>query len=186
MLGLQSPMASDMRSLVTAMKLNDEYERSGDLVGNICKGVRRMYGLQLSPNLRGLISQMSEEATRLIRLSVDAYYEGNAGLAAALDDMDDRLDDLHQDFIQAIFAEHGGDGELSLQHAVQLAMLGRFYERLGDHAVNAGERVQYMVTGWLPEHAATVRAARAQMSAAEPGEGSGSETSAGRLDAEEA
>jgi phosphate transport system protein len=159
-LTLQNPMASDMRAVVTAMKLNDEYERSGDLVSNICKGVRRLYGLELSPALRGLITQMSEEATRLLRLSVDAYVEGNAGLASALDDIDDRLDDLQQDYIQEIFdREDDSKNSLTLQQAVQLALLGRFYERIGDHAVNVGERVQYMVNGWLPEHSAVARQA---------------------------
>ncbi len=158
-LALQNPMAGDMRAVVTAMKLNDEYERSGDLVVNICKGIRRLYGLQLSPQLRGLISQMGDEATRLLRLSIDAYFEGNAGLASALDDMDDRLDDLQEDYIQAIFDDQHQEQELTTQQAVQLAMVGRFYERLGDHAVNAGERIQYMVTGEVPEHSAAARLA---------------------------
>lgn len=167
-LALQNPMAGDMRAVVTAMKLNDEYERSGDLVVNICKGIRRLYGLQLSPQLRGLIGQMGDEATRLLRLSIDAYYEGNAGLASALDDMDDRLDDLQEDYIQAIFDDQNETQALTTQQAVQLAMVGRFYERLGDHAVNAGERIQYMVTGQAPEHGATIRAAEAEADADGP------------------
>ena len=70
--------------------------------------------------------------------------------------MDDRLDDLHADFIQAIFESHQGN-TMDLQPAVQLALIGRYYERVGDHAVNIGDRVQYMVTGWLPEHAGAAR-----------------------------
>jgi phosphate transport system protein len=70
--------------------------------------------------------------------------------------MDDRLDDLHADFIQAIFESHQGQ-TMDLQPAVQLALIGRYYERVGDHAVNIGDRVQYMVTGWLPEHAGAAR-----------------------------
>lgn len=145
-IALQNPVASDMRAIVTAVKLTAEYERSGDLAVNICKGVRRSFGLSLGPELRGLIAQMSEEAVRLTRLSVDAYAEANAGLAAALDDIDDRLDDLQGDFITAIFAAHD-TGELTLQQTVQLALIARYYERIGDHAVNIGEMVQYMVTG---------------------------------------
>ena len=100
---------------------------------------------------------MSEEAVRLTRLSVDAYAEGNSGLAAALPDIDDRLDDLQVDFIQEIFAAHN-NGELKLEETVQLALIARFYERIGDHAVNIGERVMYMVTGEAPEAAAAARA----------------------------
>lgn len=160
LIALQQPMAIDMRSIVTAMKINGEYERSGDLAVNICKGVRRMYGIQLSPTLRGLITSMSEEAVRLTRLSVDAYAEGNSGLASALPDIDDRLDDLQVDFIQEIFAAHN-NGELKLEETVQLALIARFYERIGDHAVNIGERVMYMVTGESPEAAGAARAKHA-------------------------
>ena len=157
LIALQQPMAIDMRSIVTAMKINGEFERSGDLAVNICKGVRRIYGIALSPTLRGLITSMGEEAVRLTRVSVDAYAEGSAGLAAALPDMDDRLDDLQVDFIQEIFAAHAR-GELKLEETVQLALIARFYERIGDHAVNIGERVMYMVTGESPESAGAARA----------------------------
>jgi phosphate transport system protein len=156
-LALQQPMASDLRSIVTAIRLTSEIERSGDLVVNIAKGARRIYGAQFDPKLRGLIERMSEEAQRLFRLSIDAYVEGNASLAAALDDMDDQLDSLHKDYIQAIFESHHA-GTINLQAAVQLALIGRYYERIGDHAVNIGTRVQYMVTGWLPEHGGAARA----------------------------
>jgi phosphate transport system protein len=155
-LALQQPVAIDLRSLVTAIRLVSEIERSGDLMVNVAKGARRIYGVQFDPRLRGLIERMSEEATRLFRLSIDAYVEGNASLAAALDDMDDGLDLLHKEYIQAIFESHHA-GFIDLQAAVQLALIGRFYERIGDHAVNIGVRVEYMVTGWLPEHTGAAR-----------------------------
>ena len=165
LIALQQPMAGDMRSIVTAMKINGEYERSGDLAVNICKGLRRSYGMTLTPTLRGLITSMGEEAVRLTRVSVDAYAEGSAGLAAALPDMDDRLDELQVDFIEEIFAAHSR-GELQLQETVQLALIARFYERIGDHAVNIGERVMYMVTGESPESAGAARAKKAHLDAA--------------------
>jgi phosphate transport system protein len=77
-------------------------------------------------------------------------------LAAALDDMDDHLDQIHKDYIEAIFEAHH-DGGLAIDVAVQLALIGRYYERIGDHAVNIGTRVEYMVTGWLPEHSGAAR-----------------------------
>ena len=159
-IALQQPMAVDMRTIVTAMKLNGEYERSGDLAVNICKGLRRVYGLSLTPTLRGMITSMSEEAVRLTRLSVDAYAERHVGLAAALGDIDDRLDDLQVQFIEAIF-DAQRDGTLSTQETVQLALIARFYERIGDHAVNIGERIMYMVTGESPESVGASRARRA-------------------------
>ena len=149
LLALQQPMARDLRAIVTAIKLVGEIERSGDLVVNICKAARRLYGREFDPKLRGLITRMSTEAQQLFRRALDAYVEEDAPLAAALDDMDDILDQLHEDFIHAIFESHSS-GRLDLQAAVQLAVIGRFYERIGDHAVNIAERVEYMVTGGHP------------------------------------
>ncbi len=153
-LALQAPVASDLRAIIAAVRLVAEIERSGDLMVNVCKATRRIYPTELPPTVRGLLQQMSEEATKLFRMCMDAYVEGDAGLAAALDDIDDRLDELHADFIQAVLT-WGGDGDI--QPAVQLALIGRYYERIGDHAVNIGERVRYMVDGWLPEQAGAAR-----------------------------
>ena len=155
-LALQQPMASDLRGIVTAVRMISEIERSGDLVVNIAKGARRIYGTTITPRLRGLISQMGDEATRLFRMAIDAYVEGDASMAAALDDLDDRLDMIHKEYIQEIFVSHG-DSDVDIRAAVQLALVGRYYERIGDHAVNIGERVRYMVTGWLPEQTGAAR-----------------------------
>jgi phosphate transport system protein len=151
LLALQQPVAGDLRSIVAAIRMTSEIERSGDLVVNICKGARRLYGYELDPPLRGLIARMSTQAQLLYRYAIDAYVEADANLARALPDIDDVLDRLHADFIQAIFEAHAAT-KLDLQAGVQLALIGRFYERIGDHAVNIGERVQYMVTGEIPVH----------------------------------
>jgi phosphate transport system protein len=92
---------------------------------------------------------------RLFQLAMDAYADGDADVAAALDGMDDRLDQLHRSYIEAILELYANVRDVHA--AVQLALVGRYYERIGDHAVNIGERVQYMVTGWLPEHAGASR-----------------------------
>lgn len=159
LLALQQPMASDLRQVTTAIRLIPEIERSGDLVCNVMKGARRIYGTDIDPRLRGLIERLGDQVHRLFRLAIDSYVDKNAGLASAIGDMDDAVDDLHREYIQAIFQVHE-KGELPLQVAVQLALVGRFYERLGDHAVNIGHRVQYMCTGWLPEHTGAARAAQ--------------------------
>ncbi len=154
-LARQQPMASDMRAVVTAIRLTSEIERSGDLMVNVAKASRRLYGTEVPPRLRNLLRAMADEAVRLYGLAMDAYADGDASLASALDDMDDRLDELHQDYIQAILELHADARDV--RAAVQLALVGRYYERIGDHAVNIGERVRYMVTGWLPEHTGAAR-----------------------------
>lgn len=157
-LALQQPMASDLRAIMTALWLNAEIERSGDLMTNIAKATRRIYGSEIDPRIRGLLVQMSEEAARLFRLAINSYVERDAGLAVALDDIDDRLDELNIETTQAILETYN-DRDLDLQPAVQLALICRYYERIGDHAVNIGERVRYMVDGWLPEQTGAARAA---------------------------
>ncbi|MGE0794112.1 MAG: phosphate uptake regulator PhoU, partial [Acidimicrobiia bacterium] len=92
LLALQQPMASDLRSVTAAIRLCAEIERSGDLVVNITKGFRRIYGVPIDPRIRGLIERLGDEAHRLFRLAIDAYVERDAGLANALDDMDDAID----------------------------------------------------------------------------------------------
>lgn len=150
LLALQAPIAGDLRFVLTTLRLVSELERSGDLMVNVCKGSRRIYDVEFGPQIRGLIEQMGEEATFLVRAAVDSYVDADSALAAALDDIDDRLDELQTAYVQAIFTAHSVDN-LNLQGAVQLAMIGRYYERIGDHAVNIGERVRYMVTGSLPD-----------------------------------
>jgi len=147
----QAPMAGELRRLITITKLVAELERSADLMVNVCKAARRMYGAPMSPKIRGVVASMSKEAHRLLNLSIDAFIDENEALASALDDIDDQLDQLNRDMVEAIF-DAQGDGAIDLQSAVQLALVARYYERIGDHAVNIGQRVTYMVTGWLPEH----------------------------------
>ena len=169
LLALQQPVARDLRTIVAALKIVGEVERSADLVVNICKAARRIHGHDLDPKLRGIIHRMSDQAQHLFSCAVRAYTDNDAALASALDDMDNLLDALQREFIQAIFESHAG-GRVDLQVAVQLAVVCRFYERIGDHAVNVGERVQYMVTGWLPEHTGAARLGVRRQLAAEDAE----------------
>jgi phosphate transport system protein len=156
LLALQSPTAGDLRFLLSTLRIIGELERSADLAVNVCKASRRIYDVEFGPQIRGLIEQMGVEAAFLIRTSMDSYVDADTSLAAALDDIDDRLDELQVDYVQAIFQSHS-ELNLALQGAVQMAMIGRYYERIGDHAVNIGERVLYMVTGWLPEKTGSAR-----------------------------
>ena len=157
LLTLQSPMARDLRLIICSLRLTIELERCADLAVNVCKGARRIFEVQLDPKTRGLIETMSREAVLMLRRATESYFDANEGLAAALDDFDDRLDDLQVEMVESIFASHAA-GTIELREAVQLAMMCRFYERIGDHAVNMGERVVYLVSGWLPEHVAVARA----------------------------
>jgi phosphate transport system protein len=149
-LALQSPVAGDLRQLVSMIKIAGELERSADLAVNICKAARRIYGHKIDPDLADLIAKMSEQAQQLFVSAMEAFEDNDAAKAAAIDDMDSFLDGLHRRFISEIFEIHAREA-IDLQVAVQLAMVARFYERIGDHAVNVGERTRFIVTGWTPE-----------------------------------
>ncbi len=153
---LHGPRAGDLRSVVAALRMASEIERCGDLAANIAKAARRLYHVDLDPRLRGMVDRMSRLAERQLHSAIVAYTRGDEAWAAALDDLDDELDDLHRDFVEAIFTNLRND-EADLRVGVQLALVGRFYERLGDHAVNIGERIRYQLTGWTPEQSGAAR-----------------------------
>lgn len=148
-LARQQPMASDLRTLVAILRNIHELERSGDLMVNIAKGARRLYPRELPPRARGIIDRMGKQAATQLRVATEAFDEGDAARAEALHDMDDVMDDLQKDLFRAIF-EGGAADEDEVQEAVQVSLIGRYYERIADHAVNVAERVSFMVTGEIP------------------------------------
>ena len=149
-LARQNPMAGELRTVVAILRVIHEIERCGDLMVNIAKATRRLYPYGLDPRIRGLIERMGSQAGDQLRLAVNAFEDEDAEEAAALEDMDDVMDDLQKTLFRTIFAA-GAPDEASLQRAVQVALLGRYYERIADHAVNVSQRVRFMVTGaWRP------------------------------------
>jgi phosphate transport system protein len=146
LLARQQPMAGDLRTLVTVLRAIHEFERVGDLMVNVAKAARRLYPHALEPKVRGLIDRMREQAGTQLRLAIDAFAERDVARASALGDMDDVMDDLQKDLFRVIFASQADD-EVAIQRAVQIALVGRYFERVADHAVNVAERVCFMVTG---------------------------------------
>ncbi len=153
----EQPVASDLRFVVAAIHMNSDVERSGDLVANIAKAVGRLQGAHPDHHVRDLVARMSSEAQTLLRRASESFVTRDAELAASIDELDDLLDDLHYRYIQHVSAD-ARRGDLDPQQSLQLALVGRFYERIGDHAENIGERVRYIVDGWLPEAQAAERA----------------------------
>jgi phosphate transport system protein len=156
LLALQAPVATDLRDLVSALKMSGEIERSADLCVNICKAARRIYGHPVEPRLRGLIQAMSDQAAKIYKEATEAYIARDTVRAAAIDDMDTYLDELHRAFMQAIL-QRSQQSTTSSEVATQLAVVARFYERLGDHAVNIGEKVRFIETGWRQETGGAAR-----------------------------
>jgi phosphate transport system protein len=148
LLARQQPMAIDLRTILTILRIIHELERCGDYMVNIAKATRRLYPLQLPGNLRHLIEKMRDQAIVQLQTAIAAFVERDVAKAHALDDMDDVMDDLQKDLLKEVF--ESGDPTDSMQLGVQVALVGRYFERVADHAVNVGERVQFMVNGFAP------------------------------------
>lgn len=126
----------ELRYLVSVLHMLPEIERSGDLAEHIASRGARGIGVEMSARARGLVEQMGELACKMWRMAADAYADRAADAAERLDRLDDAMDDL----TVTLTAEIVGGG-MVLPVAVDVAMIGRFYERLGDHAVNLARRV---------------------------------------------
>jgi phosphate transport system protein len=149
LLARQQPLATDLRFLVTVMRVAHELERSADLMVNVAKTTRRLYPHQLEPKLRGIIDRMGAQASVQTRVAIDAFADADPSWAAALADMDDSMDELTKSLFRHILSSDGND-EAAVLQAVQMALVGRHYERIADHAVTIAERVGFMVTGEHP------------------------------------
>jgi phosphate transport system protein len=146
LLAQQQPMAADLRMLVTVLRVIHELERIGDLMTKVAKASRRLYPHEIDPKLRALIDRMRHQAAAQVRLAIEAFADRDVARAAALADMDDVMDELQKELFQAIFSVREPD-DSTLQLAVQMALVGRYFERAGDHAANVADRVLFMVTG---------------------------------------
>jgi len=145
----QQPMAGDLRTLLAVLRILQEIQLTADLTVTIAKATRRLYPGQLAPKIRGLIERMGGQASAQLSLAVDSFADADVAAAAALPDMDDVMDDLQKELFRSIFETTDGS-EGSIQTAVQLALVGRYYERIADHAVLVGAWTRFMVTGEFP------------------------------------
>lgn len=148
-LATQSPVAVDLRAVVTMMRINHELERDADLMVNVAKTTRRIYPHELDPKVRGIIDRMGVQASNQTRLAIDAFADSDPTWAGALADMDDTMDELTKSLFRHILA-WGASDEATVLQAVQVALVARHYERIADHAVTIAERVEFMVTGSHP------------------------------------
>ncbi|OFW61891.1 MAG: phosphate transport system regulatory protein PhoU [Actinobacteria bacterium RBG_16_64_13] len=145
LLAQQAPVAGDLRLIVAILRVVNDLERSGDLAYNIAKLAQLEDFCQ--PELkavRSLVAELGHAAAKLMGAAIDAWAAKDDQMAAGIALQDDVLDNLHAKLIERLVDLRG---EESLASAIRLAMVGRYLERIGDHAVNLSERVRYFVTG---------------------------------------
>jgi phosphate transport system protein len=138
----QSPMARDMRYLVSVLRVVPELERSGDLAEHIAQRAATGLAVRLTPTVRGLLEQLGTTCVEMWQGAADAWAERDPEAAERLDTADDRIDSLHDQLVEEL-----GKADIALPDAVQTTLVARFYERLGDHAVHIAERTRYLVVG---------------------------------------
>ena len=136
---LQAPVASDLRFLLSVLRVVPELERSHDLVVEIATRANHILSDDLSPRCRGLVGQMGSLASGMWRQAADSWYQRDRSVAAKLDERDDEMDELYASLIAEL-----ASGRMTLPVTMELTLVARLYERLGDHAVNIARRVAYL------------------------------------------
>jgi phosphate transport system protein len=145
LLARQAPVASDLRVVFTAIHVAADLERMGDLAEHVARtALRRHPACAVPDSLSSTFEQMGSVADRIAEKITSAISTSDIVAAAQLDRDDDAMDQLHRQLFEQMFDPKFAEGTAA---AVDNALLGRFYERYADHAVNAGRHVVFLVTG---------------------------------------
>lgn len=147
LLATQQPVATDLRQLVATLRMLTDLQRMGDLSVHVAKVARlRMPDVAVPTTLQPTIMAMASVADQMIHAASRIVANRDVDAASRLEDTDDEMDRLRKDLFRALL---GGEWEHGIEPAIDLALLGRYYERIGDHAVSMARRVVYLVTGEL-------------------------------------
>jgi phosphate transport system protein len=143
LIALHQPVAVDLRTVVSALKINADLERVGDLAVNIAEAAERYI---LHPPVKPLIDlpRMGELALKMLREALDAYVSRDVGLAQEVLRQDDWLDALKDQIFRELLTYMLGDHQ-TIEPAVDLILISRHLERVGDHATNIAEDVIFIV-----------------------------------------
>ena len=145
LLARQQPVASDLRVLVTSLRMVADLERMGDNAAHVAKIARRRYpSSAVPPTLRSTVLEMGHAAEEIVAKAGSVIAGRDLKLAAELEKDDDVMDDLHRQLFTAILDDSWDQG---VEAAIDITLVGRHYERFADHAVSVARRVVYLVTG---------------------------------------
>ena len=145
LLARQQPVASDLRILVTSLRMVADLERMGDNAVHVAKITRRRYpSSAVPPSLRATVLQMGHAAEEIVAKAGSVIAGRDLVLAAELEKDDDVMDELHRQLFTAILDDRWDQG---VEAAIDVTLVGRHYERFADHAVSVARRVVYLVTG---------------------------------------
>lgn len=141
----QQPVASDLRALVTALRMGSDLERMGDLAHHVAKLARlRHPACAIPPELIGIVTEKGRVAVALTIKTGVVIATRNTEMALEVEKDDDEMDALHRQLISRLIEPNWPHG---IETAIDLTLLGRYYERYADHAVSIARRVYFLVTG---------------------------------------
>ena len=141
----QGPVATDLRTLVTSLRMSADLERMGDLAHHIAKSARMRYpSTAVPPELSLTIEEMSRVCVKIIEKVALVIKNRDTERALELERDDDEIDGLHRRIIQTLLDPNWKHG---VETAIDMTLLGRYYERCADHAVSIARRVYFLVTG---------------------------------------
>ncbi|MFH9353488.1 phosphate signaling complex protein PhoU [Kitasatospora sp. NPDC017646] len=154
LLARQQPVATDLRIVVTSLRMSADLERCGDLARHVAKVARMRYPESAVPaDLQSTVLEMGQLAQRLVAKAGLVIATKDVDKALEMEQDDDRIDALHRELLSHLIDERWHHG---IETAVDITLVGRYYERFADHAVSVAKRVVYLVTG---EHVAEFVAA---------------------------
>lgn len=148
LLALQAPVAGDLRSVVSGIQIVADIDRMGALALHVAKITRRRHPNHVLPEeVNGYFAEMGRLAVALGVATKEVLESRDPERAAKLHDDDEAMDDLHRHLFTVLMDR---DWQHGVAAAVDVTLLGRFYERFADHAVEVGRRIVFLVTGKLP------------------------------------
>lgn len=149
LMATQQPVAKDLRNILAGLKISSDLERMGDLAVDIAKTTLRLEGQQMIKPLIDL-PRLAEMVKRMIGDSIRSYLDQNVDIAYKLDKDDHEVDALYSQVLRDLFTVMADDPG-AISQCMLLSFVGRFIERIGDHATNIGESTVYLVTGKRPD-----------------------------------
>jgi phosphate transport system protein len=152
LLALQAPVATDLRTVLAAIHAAESLERMGDLALHVAKAARRRHPEPVLPeSVRPYFAEMGQVAVQLARQAEQVIKNKDIEAARLLEAADDQVDDIHKHLFTVIMDR---DWPYGVASAVDVTLLGRFYERYADHAVSVARRMVFVVTGKMPGYGA--------------------------------
>ena len=150
-LAQQAPVATDLRTVISALRISATLERMGDLARHVAEVARGRYpDVALPEAARDTFVRMHEAAVHAAARTTELLVTRDVALAAEVERDDDLLDELHQDTFAAMLSP---DWNGTPQETIDVTLVGRYYERFGDHGVSVARRITFLVTGSFDEHA---------------------------------